>query len=174
MLSLLRPREFVTSIYDIEWQRLYQLGMRAVLTDLDNTLVEWNSPVATPKLLMWLDEVRQIGFQVCILSNNDSARVLDFAKLLGIPALYKAHKPRKRYYRKAMQVLSAAPSATIMIGDQVFTDILGGNRLGLYTILVKPIHPKEFFGTRAVRIVERMVLRNLPKPPAAVDEKSER
>lgn len=171
-----RPREFVASIYEINLQQLYKMGMRALITDLDNTLVEWNSPVATPKLLKWLAQVQQMGFRVCILSNNNSARVMDFANLVGIPALYKAKKPRKRAYRKAMALLSCDPHETVMVGDQLFTDVLGGNRLGLYTILVKPIHPQEFLGTKVMRFLEQFVLKQLPEPKVTVnvDEKSER
>ncbi len=169
LLSRLRPREFVASIYEIDWRELYRRGMRAVLTDLDNTLVEWNSPVATPQLLTWLNEVRTLGFEVCIVSNNDAKRVLEFAERVGIPAIYKAGKPRRRSYLKAMRMLGVEPSATVMVGDQIFTDVLGANRLGLYTILVKPIHPREFVGTRLMRRMERLILRQLPSPAVAAD-----
>ncbi len=171
MLSFLRPREFVASIYDIDLPHLYELGFRYLLTDLDNTLVEWNSPVATPKLLTWLDAARNIGFQVCIISNNDEKRVMDFARLIAMPAFYKAGKPRKKAYREAIQLLSATPLETIMVGDQVFTDVLGGNRMGLYTVLVKPIHPQEFIGTKVMRWLERFVLRQMPEPKIIDDEK---
>ncbi len=100
---------------------------------------------------------------------------MEIAKLIGIPAVYKAGKPRKRAYRKAMAMLSTTPHETMMVGDQIFTDVLGGNRLGLYTILVKPIHQQEFIGTKVMRILERLVLRQMPEPTInKVNEKSER
>ena len=175
LLAFLRPREFVTSIYDINLHHHYERGLRSILTDLDNTLVEWNSPVATPKLMAWLEDAKTIGFQVCIISNNEETRVMEFAKLVGIPAVYKAGKPRKRAYRKTMAMLSTTPRETMMVGDQIFTDVLGGNRLGLYTILVKPIHQQEFIGTKVMRKLERLVLRQMPEPTInKVNEKSER
>lgn len=158
VLDSLRPREYVTSIYHIHLERLWQKGIRGIITDLDNTLVEWNSSIATEKLVAWLQEVQKMGFHICILSNNDALRVMSFARPLNIPALHKARKPRKRSFYTALSLLESQPEETAMIGDQLFTDILGGNRMGLYTILVEPVHPHEFIGTRFVRRIERRIL----------------
>lgn len=162
MFKRLYPREYVSSIYHIDAARLWQLGKRAILTDLDNTLTTWNSPVATPKLAAWLKMVKEMGFKVCILSNNDRLRVTEFARPLGLLALEQARKPRKTGFIRALDMLHVAAGETVMIGDQIFTDILGGNRMGLYTILVQPIHSKEHRGTRFVRHIERVVLRKVP------------
>lgn len=161
MLRALRPREFVVSIYHIDVDRLWNAGIRGIVTDLDNTLVEWNSPAASPKLVAWLEGLRERGFRTCILSNNAAARVESFAAPLGIPALFKARKPRRSPFARALEVLGTSAEQTAMVGDQLFTDILGGNRMGLYTILVRPIHAREFFGTRFVRLLERQVLKAL-------------
>ncbi len=159
MLGSLRPHEYVTSIYHIHLERLWENGIRGIITDLDNTLVEWNSPHATEKLMAWLVQVERLGFRICILSNNrDALRVSNFARPLNIPALHKAGKPRKASFYTALSQLNTDATATAMIGDQLFTDILGGNRLGMYTILVEPIHPHEFIGTRLIRLAERAVL----------------
>lgn len=163
MLSLLRPREYVASIYHIDLNRLWEMGIRGIVTDLDNTLVEWNAPAATPKLVAWTTALLDRGFQVCIVSNNDAARVSEFARPLGIPALHKARKPRRASFFEALRVLGTTPAETAMVGDQLFTDVLGGNRSGLYTILVAPIHRREFVGTRLVRVAERAVLRVVAK-----------
>ncbi|PWI57195.1 YqeG family HAD IIIA-type phosphatase [Sulfoacidibacillus thermotolerans] len=165
----LQPREYVTSIYHIHLERLWQNGMRGIITDLDNTLVEWNSPHATEKLIAWLLHVQKLGFRICILSNNDALRVSNFARLVEIPALHKARKPRRRSFYTALQLLKTTREETAMIGDQLFTDILGGNRMGLYTILVEPIHPQEFAGTRLVRVAEKLILRG-KKPNMAQAE----
>jgi len=166
LFASLRPQEYVTSIYHIHLDRLWQAGIRGIVTDLDNTLVEWNSPVAPPKLVAWLDHVREQGFRVCIVSNNDQLRVSQFAGPLGIASLSKAHKPRRDAFLWALRTLSTKAGETCMIGDQLFTDILGGNRLGFYTILVRPVHVREFPGTRAVRLLERIVLRKVQLQPA--------
>ncbi len=81
--------------------------------------------------------------------------------MLGIPGLSKANKPSRRAFLQALDLLGSRPEQAAMIGDQVFTDVLGGNRLGLYTILVVPLCRREFLGTRVLRLVERVILRNL-------------
>ncbi len=162
LFASLRPQEYVTSIYHIHLDRLWQAGVRGIVTDLDNTLVAWNSPVAPPKLAAWLDHVRERGFRVCIVSNNDRLRVSSFAEPLGIESLHKARKPRRAAFVRALQKLRTNAGETCMVGDQLFTDILGGNRMGFYTILVRPVHVREFSGTRAIRLLERIVLRDVP------------
>ncbi len=164
LLSSLKPNEYVTSIYHIDVKALANRGIRGILTDLDNTLVAWNSPQATPKLVAWLSHVKDLGFRVMILSNNETARVRAFAQPLGIPCIAPARKPRTVNFHRALAQLNVSAGETAMIGDQLFTDVLGGNRAGLYTILVQPIHPKEWFGTKVNRIAERFVLARLPEP----------
>lgn len=162
MLKRLYPREYVSSIYHIDVSRLWKDGKRAIITDLDNTLVRWNAPSATPKLVSWLKMVQDVGFKVCILSNNDHLRVTEFAQPLGLPALDMAKKPRLRGFQRALSLLQVSAKETVMIGDQVFTDVFGGNRMGMYTVLVMPIHEQEYIGTRVMRRMERIVLRRVP------------
>lgn len=160
-MRILRPAEYLQSIFEIDLARLKQLGKRAIILDLDNTLVRWNDPDPTPGLLTWLDEVKAKGFLPCIVSNNSGPRVSEFAAKVGIPFIPKATKPRRKGFREAMARLGVTPAETVVVGDQIFTDVLGGNRSGAYTILVVPIDPREFIGTRIVRQVERQVLRYL-------------
>jgi len=158
MLRSLAPTWFVESIYDLDLDKLWQHGIRGIITDLDNTLIEWNGPEPDERLLEWTRRVRERGFKVCIVSNNGHLRVEAFARHLDVPFLSKAGKPRRRGLRAAMDILGTTPQTTALLGDQVFTDVLGGNRLGLTTILVRPIAKKEFLGTRMVRRVEGLVL----------------
>lgn len=158
MLRALAPTWFVESIYDLDLDRLWQRGIRGIITDLDNTLIGWNVPQPDERLLDWTRRVQERGFKVCIASNNGQLRVEAFARHLDVPCLSKAGKPRRRGLRAAMEMLGTAPQTTALLGDQVFTDMLGGNRLGLTTILVRPIARREFLGTRMVRRVERLVL----------------
>ncbi|HEY8347602.1 MAG TPA: YqeG family HAD IIIA-type phosphatase [Symbiobacteriaceae bacterium] len=162
MLSL-RPGAYYRSIFHIDLERLKQQGFRAILLDLDNTMVPWNDPEPTPELLAWLQRVREMGFQVCIVSNNKGRRVREFATRLGIPFVSKAIKPRRKGFREAMALLQVPPRECVVVGDQLFTDILGGNRAGAHTILVMPMDRREFLFTRLVRTVERKVLRYLDR-----------
>ncbi|UOF88894.1 YqeG family HAD IIIA-type phosphatase [Fodinisporobacter ferrooxydans] len=163
MLRQFVPDLFVKSIFDIDLQALQARGIKGIVTDLDNTLVEWNAPDATPKLVQWLDRVREHGFQVCIVSNNDATRVESFAKPLGLPCIADAKKPRRGAFEQALAMIGANQHDTVMIGDQIFTDIAGGNRMGMFTILVAPISQEEWIGTRFTRKVEHVVLNLLRK-----------
>lgn len=169
-MRILRPAEYRRSIFEIDLSRLKQMGKRAIMLDLDNTLVRWNDPDPTPGLLTWLDAVKAKGFQTCIVSNNSGPRVREFAAKVGIPFISKATKPRRKGFREAMELLGVTPELSVVVGDQIFTDVLGGNRSGAYTILVVPIDPREFFGTRLVRLVERRVLNYLDRKGFLTEE----
>ncbi|MBT9136533.1 MAG: Phosphoglycolate phosphatase [Firmicutes bacterium] len=161
MPSLLLPKLYVESIFCLDLEKLKALGIDTIITDLDNTLVPWVEHEANPTLLAWLKELRARGFKVCLVSNALEQRIAHFRQVLGIPGLSKANKPSRRAFLQALDLLGSRPEQAAMIGDQVFTDVLGGNRLGLYTILVVPLCRREFLGTRVLRLVERVILRNL-------------
>ena len=158
MLNVLRPALFLRSVYELDFKRLTQRGIQGIIVDLDNTLVGYNRPDASEQLLHWLATAQSQGFRLCIVSNNLSARVEEFSRHVGVPGISKAAKPRRRGFWQAMALMRTQPSNTAVIGDQVFTDILGGNRLGLYTILVHHLEDREFFTTRLVRRIEHMVV----------------
>lgn len=158
MLKILKPHLFLRTIYELDFGRLSRRGIHGLIVDLDNTLVGYNRPDASEQLRSWLARAKQLGFDVCIVSNNLTARVEAFARVIGVKSVSNAAKPRRRGFSLAMSKMGTQPATTAVIGDQVFTDILGGNRLGLYTILVHPVDPHEFLTTRLVRRVERLVV----------------
>ncbi|MDF2630892.1 MAG: hypothetical protein K0R39_4723 [Symbiobacteriaceae bacterium] len=162
-MRLLRPSQYHKSIFDIDLDKLQAQGYRAIMLDLDNTLVKWNHPDPTPGLQEWLQRVGARGLSACIVSNNSGPRVSEFAAKVGIPFISNAAKPRRKGFREAMRRFGVTPQQTVVIGDQIFTDVLGGNRSGAHTILVVPIDPREFFLTQIVRKVERRVLRYLDR-----------
>ncbi|WP_436664305.1 YqeG family HAD IIIA-type phosphatase [Alicyclobacillus acidoterrestris] len=157
-LQSLMPNEYASSIYEIDLERLWNQGIRLILTDLDNTLVPWNHPDVPEDLATWLNKAHARGFHVCIVSNNSSGRVEEFAALSGLPAVGAAKKPKPVGFLEALQRFDMRAEQAVMVGDQLFTDVRGGNRLGIYTILVLPIESKEWWGTRIVRNVERMAM----------------
>lgn len=161
MLGLLRPDLYVGSLFIISLDELWQRGLRALIVDLDNTITEWNLARLRPEVRRWFADARERGFKVCLVSNNSETRVNSFASALDIPWISNAGKPRRRAFRQAMAKMGVGRRQTAVVGDQVFTDVLGGNRLGLYTILVVPMTDKEFIGTRLARRLERWVLRRL-------------
>lgn len=162
-LDEMTPNEYVASFTDIDLDKLWAQGRRLILCDLDNTLVPWNDPAASNQLVNWLEQVHQLGFAVCIVSNNHGPRVEAFAKVTDLAFVAAARKPRPEAFVDAMAQFQCLPDETVMVGDQLFTDIRGGNRAGVYTILVVPIHPREWWGTRMVRQAERLVMRRLQR-----------
>ncbi|HSO58655.1 MAG TPA: YqeG family HAD IIIA-type phosphatase [Paenisporosarcina sp.] len=157
------PSEFVKSVFDITPERLLEKGIRGIITDLDNTLVEWDRPDATPKLVNWLTSMKDAGIQVTIVSNNSELRVKSFADPLGIPFIYKARKPMGKAFIKALNTMDVKREEVVVIGDQLLTDVVGGNRIKLHTILVLPVAKSDGFFTRFNRLVERRIFKALKR-----------
>ena len=151
------PGSRVDSAYGIDYDDLYAKGYRGIIYDIDNTLVEHDAP-ATQRAIDLFARLKAIGFHTLTLSNNKESRVKMFCDAVGSPYLYRAAKPSKRGYIRAMEVMGTTPATTLLIGDQLFTDIWGANRCGIRSILVKPIHPKERFQIVLKRIPERLIL----------------
>jgi uncharacterized protein len=157
VLKFMVPDLFAQSIYVIDYEELKRRGVRGIIVDLDNTLVESTRPDATPRLVTWLDELRDMGFKVMIVSNNNRTRVAHFADPLGLPYIHAAKKPLLSAFRKALERMGTKREETVVIGDQLLTDVFGGNRMGLYTILVAPVSNIDGFFTRINRRMERFV-----------------
>ena len=163
MLKILCPKQVTASVLDIDLDNLSQKGITALILDLDNTLLRWDADQAPADMTAWVRSAVQRGFKVCITSNGMPHRVEQIAGQLGVPAIPKAIKPTKRPFRKALTILGVSSNQAAVIGDQVFTDILGGNRMSLHTILINPLGQKELRTTAIVRHVERRVLLRLDK-----------
>ena len=163
MLTKLYPREYCNSVFDINLEALKESGIRGLVFDLDNTIVARDCHVATDELKKWLAKAKEMGFELCILSNNWMTRVSRIAKQLDLPLVARAAKPRRKAFIQAMSEIGTSVEATAVIGDQIFTDVLGGNLAGLYTILVVPISDREAPHTRVLRRLERVIMRNYHK-----------
>ncbi|EAX47876.1 HAD superfamily (subfamily IIIA) phosphatase, TIGR01668 [Thermosinus carboxydivorans Nor1] len=158
MYRLLCPDMTVNTLHEIDLNDLERLGICGIIFDLDNTIVPWNSLEMCPRITDWLNEVQARGFKVAIVSNNWQKRVKEIAQRFNLPFVSRAYKPAKAGFRRALAVLGVQPHQAAVVGDQLFTDILGGNRLGLYTIWVKPLTTKEFIGTRIHRQFEKLAV----------------
>ena len=153
----------VDSIYDIDLQALKNKGIKAIITDLDNTLIPWRSSEIQDKLTQWINTVRKADLKIAIVSNNTFTRVEAMSSQLGVIALSGAIKPRRSAFRSIAAQFNLSPQEIAVVGDQLFTDVLGGNRTGMYTILVTPISQHEFFGTKLMRLVEKFFLSRIKK-----------
>lgn len=158
MLRNFLPDEHVKSILDITPARLKARGIKGIITDLDNTLVEWDRPNATPQLIKWFEEIKQEDILVTIVSNNNEQRVKAFSDPLQIPFIFQARKPMTRAFNKALTQMGIKKEETVVIGDQLLTDVLGGNRSGFHTILVVPVAQTDGFITKFNRFAERRIM----------------
>lgn len=157
MFEVFYPDAESASAYDIAYARYYQRGYRGIIFDIDNTLVPHDAgPDA--RVVQLMVELKSMGYQVCLLSNNKEPRVASFNAPLQVHYIFKADKPSRKGYRRAMAVMGTDTGNTLFVGDQLFTDVWGAKRTGIFSILVKPIHPKEEIQIVLKRRLEKPVL----------------
>ncbi|EMA6341670.1 YqeG family HAD IIIA-type phosphatase [Bacillus cytotoxicus] len=162
-MKLFLPNEYVKNVYHVQPEELKKRGIKGVITDLDNTLIEWDRPNATPQLEQWFLNMKEQNIQVTVVSNNNEKRVKDFAEPLGIPFIHSARKPFVRAFKRAIERMNLKPEEVVVIGDQILTDVLGGNRVGLHTILVVPVAQTDGLVTRFNRKIERRIMKKMKK-----------
>jgi HAD superfamily phosphatase (TIGR01668 family) len=163
------PDAYVSSIFEINLKALKAKGFKGIIIDLDNTLVKPRSQEVSEEVISWIKAMGELGYKRCLLSNSLPKRVQAFSSKFGIPCISRAAKPRKKVFLRALSELGTKSAETAVIGDQLFTDILGGKRSELFTILVSPLDKKELLTTALMRYPEKMILnflnrRGLLKP----------
>ncbi len=152
------PSYSIVSVYDLDFQKLYEKGYRALFFDIDNTLVLHDAP-AEEETKAFFERLREIGFKTAILSNNGKERVEQFASKVGA-MYYREHagKPSAKAYLDAAEALDTDRKKCLFFGDQIFTDILGGNRAGIPTVLVRPMGREKYFHIVLKRMLEKPFL----------------
>jgi len=153
---ILRPDEQHKALTDVRLDALWARGVRGLLLDLDNTLVRWRTAKVGVAAQRWVSQAKERGIAVCIASNNHTRRADQIASALGIGCYAPALKPFGRMYRHFAKQHAFCPAEVAVIGDQLFTDVLGGRLHGMYTILVEPLDTAEFFGTKLTRRLESL------------------
>lgn len=151
------PDCWMESTYKIDFEKLYQEGYRGLIFDIDNTLVPHGAP-ADDRAKALFERLKKLGFSCCLLSNNQIGRVTMFNNDVNVNFIENAHKPSRKNYLKAMELMHTELSNTIFIGDQLFTDVYGAKRCRMRNILVKPINPKEEIQIVLKRYLEKIVL----------------
>ena len=161
MLKKLYPDYIFPTIQDIDDDFFRKLNIRFLIMDIDNTLVPYTCPEPTKQAHAFLQRLKKANIAGGFVSNNHAARVELFNKTIGLPYICNAKKPFTAGIKKLMKIIEADKMHTALIGDQIFTDIYGGNRAGLTTILVNPIESSEtpFFAFK--RKYEKMVLKKM-------------
>lgn len=157
-MKIFRPHSYARSIHDIDYRALWEKGIRAIIFDLDNTLGLWRAGPPSVRTAELLQRLARAGFKLAVVSNgrlSQRPEVLEFFARLGIPVIWPARKPLPGGFRRALNTLGVDSRKAVMIGDQVLTDVLGGNLARLYTILVHPLSPHESRFTKFNRVLER-------------------
>lgn len=145
--------------YAVTAMFLKEQGVSAVMLDLDDTIVASKSDFIDDKYIAWIEALKSSGLSLLLLSNGNPPRVRYWTKELGIDGFYLVGKPFSFAYLRGLKKLKSSKAETIMIGDQVFTDVLGANIAGIKSILVKPLSNNGLWHTRALRRIEKMILK---------------
>ncbi|SOC38490.1 YqeG family HAD IIIA-type phosphatase [Salinicoccus kekensis] len=164
------PTSYVEDFTKITPARLNQLDVKGIIIDLDNTLVGYDEMNADDRVLDWIELMRENGIKVTIVSNGKEKRVSRFAKPHDIDYIFNARKPLSRNYKKAISAMGIPPQEIIMVGDQLMTDILGANLVGIKSILVMPVKSKDGFATLLNRRIEKFIMRYFRKKGLLVKE----
>lgn len=154
------PKKDLKNVLQIDSLMLRENNIKAILLDIDNTLLDYNNQIIEG-LEKWINDLKKEGIKFCILSNtNNKSKAQRMSDLLQIPYIFFATKPFKRGFKKAKEMLEIDKAENIaVVGDQVLTDVYGANRCNMYSILVEPIKNKDIFVTKFNRIVERKILK---------------
>lgn len=155
------PDIYQKSIYAIDYQKLINRGIKCLLFDLDNTLVPISEKKPNKKLKELIENLKMMGFKVVIFSNSNKRRLLPFKNELQVDCSASSRKPRPTKFLQVLKIYGYTINEVAIIGDQILTDVVGGNRIGITTILVNPISTKDFFWTRFNRKKEKKIMLKL-------------
>jgi uncharacterized protein len=160
--GFLRPKEYASSVFTIDIDRLYRMGIRGIIVDLDDTLIprpEYRVPFS---IYSWVEKVKERGMNICIVSNGGSSKRVEYiSDSLNIKGFSLSFKPLPFAFNKALSHLGTQPGQTAVIGDQIITDVVGGNMIGAYTILVKPVSREVSLVRLPMRYIEEGLLKFL-------------
>lgn len=157
LLPVLRYR----GVEHIEFEKLDKHNVKGILLDVDNTLIDYQKNLSA-NVVKWVQDAKNRGFKICILSNsNKEEKIKKVADALDIKYIMFARKPLQVGFKKAIKLLDLKPENIAMVGDQVFTDVLGANISKMVSIYVDPIDRKEYWYTSWKRPIEDLILRRV-------------
>lgn len=157
---ILYPKLYLNSVKEISLELLNQYNLKGLILDVDNTLITYNKNMPEG-IQEWINQLKQANISLCIVSNsNNKEKVEKVAEKLDIPYIYFAKKPFKSGFIKAKKILNLNVEQIGVVGDQILTDVIGANRMGMFSILVKPIEEKDIWITRIKRPLENKIIKN--------------
>lgn len=157
------PDIYQKSIYKIDYKKLKKAGIKCILFDLDNTIAPVSVSVPNKKMKDLIEEVKDMGFKVIIMSNSPKSRLEPFKEILNVDCSASSMKPLSKKYKKIMKIYNFKDIEIAAVGDQILTDIYGANRLDITTILVNPLSTNDFVFTKFNRMIERYIFKKLSK-----------
>lgn len=134
------PRHIFPRLTAINPHRLHELGVRLLMLDFDNTIVPYTTDEPTDEMRQWLRKAADSAVQICVVSNSKRGRVVEFCRTHGIDCITRAKKPFSRGIRECLRKYDMPPDAAALVGDQIYTDVLGANCAGIRSILIPAIH----------------------------------
>jgi len=156
---MLTPDYYYESVFEIPFDELWKKNIRGLIFDIDNTLTRFDEKQPSAKVVGLLHKLENMGFRICLVTNNTNKRLSHFSENLHYPGIANAIKPFTRGLRYAMKTMDTRPKNTAIIGDQLLADIWAGKNARMCTILVKPMSDQDMFFVRAKRVIERKLLR---------------
>ena len=162
-ISLILPDMYAKDVYSIDYDYLKDNGYDNLIFDIDNTILPVNDMVVPLELIDFFGDLKNNGFNICIVSNNGQERVLPVAEKLDVSCLFMAGKPKKSAFDKALMVMNSKTGDTVMIGDQMLSYIKGANQYFLYSILVDPVSDYYDFKTGTSRVLQNIMIKKLSK-----------
>lgn len=160
---MIYPRIYFNSVTEIKLDYLKENKIKGLILDVDNTLIDFDRNLSK-EVVDWCSDLKSNGIKICILSNtNKLDKVEKVAKILDLEFIYFAKKPFKKGFKQAAELLSLSANSIGVVGDQIFTDIIGANRSKMFPILVKPIDERDLFVTRIKRPIENLIIRSFLK-----------
>lgn len=167
------PTECYKNVYQIDYANLFNGGKKLIMMDVDNTLIPYDQTEINEKIKVLFEEIESIGLKIILISNNSKNRIVTFLNGYNIPYVYKATKPLKRGFKKALKIYSEySKDEVIVIGDQIITDVYGARRSALDVFLVKPIRKKsEKWYTKILRHFEKKALLKIKKHDSEMHRK---
>ncbi|MFT9004683.1 MAG: YqeG family HAD IIIA-type phosphatase [Liquorilactobacillus hordei] len=163
MLTCFKPTWMISSIYEITPDEIKKMGIKVVLTDLDNTLIAWDNPDGTPELRKWLEVMNAEKIPVIVVSNNNKKRVEKAVEPLGLPFISRAMKPLTKGINEAKKKLNLEDSQIVLVGDQLLTDVAAANAAKIKSIWVKPLVETDAWNTKLNRFLEKIIKKRLQK-----------
>lgn len=160
---MLYPKEYFNSVKDISIDLLNKYNIKGLILDVDNTLINLDRKMPEG-ISEWAKNIKGNGIKICILSNSNKIdKVGAVAKILNVPYIFFGKKPLKSGFLRAKDILKLDNENIAVVGDQIFTDIIGANRCNMFSILVKPIEEKDYLITRLKRPIERLIINKYKK-----------